>query len=76
MSINNEQIINSNEIEYRIKLNFIKYCIVTIIYNKSKNILIQTSRFFNWYDENMVIHTDTIIIEHDDKITKLDLKKK
>jgi hypothetical protein len=65
----------SDKKKYIIDILNIKYCTCTIIYNESQDLMVQTSRFLNWFGyENKIVPTDTIILEHDNQIIELDSK--
>ena len=59
----------SNQKIFITNISDIKYCDITIVFNKSDNLLVEMSRFFNWSGENTQIqNSDTIILEYDDKM--------
>ena len=72
MSHKAEISIDISDITYKIELSNIKYCTITIIFNKSDDIFIQILRFVKPDEEKKIISTDTIILEHDNETIELD----
>jgi hypothetical protein len=58
-----------------LEISNIKYCTITVFYNESENIFVQGLRFLNLFDENKIISTDTVILEHYNQIIELNLNQ-